>query len=199
MADETNNPKPRPTPNPGAAPPPTAAAAPPDPFAVPATRIEETPRKRPKRLERNEITLNLVAMLDMAFNILIFFILTANFAVGEGVLTAKLPASGSGGTGGAPVAEIPKNPIVINVASAGDSYSVNIEGSMNSTRDFTELQTQLNQMQSDPSRGFTGPYKPDNPVIIKPDGEVRWQHVVNAFNAAISARYSDISFSRSGG
>ncbi|MCE9590285.1 MAG: biopolymer transporter ExbD [Planctomycetes bacterium] len=161
---------------------------------------DETDNTKPrrKRGERNEITLNLVAMLDMAFNILIFFILTANFAAGEGVLTAKLPEPPDPEILLTKAREIPKNPIVINVSSAGSGgYNLNIEGSVASTRDFTELQSQLSQMQSDPAHGRAGAYKSDNPVVIRSDGGVRWQHVVNAFNAAISARYSDISFAAS--
>ena len=36
----------------------------------------------------------------------------------------------------------------------------------------------------------------DAPVVIKPDGAVRWQHVVNAFNSAVTARYRNVSFAQ---
>ena len=42
----------------------------------------------------------------------------------------------------------------------------------------------------------SGSFKPDNPLIIEPDGRVRWQHVVNAFNAAVKARYTNVAFAQ---
>jgi len=139
------------------------------------------------------VQLNLTSMIDVIFLLLIYFVITANFTVDEGVLTAKLP-QGSG----QPTPEDlkpPDDPIDIILSSA-DVNEVRI--SVNNTQyasNFSQLHTLLLQLQHDPDRGLQGTHTPDNPVIIKPDGQVRWQHVVNAFNAAVRARYSNVAFS----
>ncbi len=136
--------------------------------------------------------LNLTAMIDVVFLLLIYFVLTANFSVGEGVILAKLPQGG-----GTPKESIkpPDRPLNINLTSASlAGVRISIEGAP-SVNTFSDLIRVLIGLQDDPERGrTTGAYRPDNPVIIRPDGRVRWQHVVNAFNAAIAARYSNVSF-----
>jgi len=73
--------------------------------------------------------------------------------------------------------------------------NINVGGASRITN-FSALSQELVSLQHDPSRGRNGIYKPDNPVIIKPGREVRWQHVVNTFNAAVSARYSNVAFAQ---
>lgn len=146
-----------------------------------------------RSLEPAKMNLNLTSMIDIIFQLQIYFILTMSVAVNEGVITAKLPT----GPGNPPPnpQEMPPNPINIVVRNVGNyNYDVSIDGLSSSTPNFAALKDQLISMQNDPQRGRTGAYKPDNPVIIKPDGSVRWQHVVNAFNAAVAARYSSVSF-----
>ena len=152
------------------------------------------PRKKRHKLERNEITLNLVAMLDMSFNILIFFILTANFAVGEGILTAKMPKGGSGEA--AMPDKPPEVPLNIIISSTGTSNypSIKIEGDTAPLGNFTDLTNRLVQLQKNPDKGRNGIYMPDNPIVIKNDPSVRWNYVVCTFNAAVSAQYSSVSF-----
>ncbi len=165
---------------------------------------DETVHHESQRQKRNKRTvgsgsmqLNLTSMIDVVFQLLIYFVVTSSFAVGEGVLTAKLPV----GPGTASQKKPPDQPlkIVVNSAGAiGTSYRVYIETVARRPNNFSELGDMLMLLQHDPTRGLDGPYKPDNPVIIKPDGSVRWQHVVNAFNAAVRARYSNVSFAQAG-
>ena len=57
----------------------------------------------------------------------------------------------------------------------------------------------LEKLQYDPDIDRrSGAFKPDNPVVIRAEAEVRWQHVANAFNAAVRARYSNINFAQVG-
>ncbi len=151
--------------------------------------------RRSKRSQQPaRMQLNLTSMIDVIFQLLIYFVVTASFAAGEGIITAKLPQ----GTGGAPSkAEPPKQPLNIILSSAGTfGYNIGIQNQPAAPRDFEQLATMLEGLQFDPERGRSGAYKPDHPVIIKPAGNVRWQHVVNAFNAAITARYSNVSFAQ---
>jgi hypothetical protein len=63
---------------------------------------------------------------------------------------------------------------------------------------FGELAGDLDRLRYDPEAGhLEGIYEPDNPVLIEPAPGVRWQHVVNAFNAAIAAKYTNVSFQKS--
>ena len=149
----------------------------------------QSPRQR-RKLEKARMDLNLTSMIDVIFQLLIYFVITANFAVGEGVITAELPQ----GTGTADPLEPPPENLDVNIASAGTAgYHIFIEG-QGRIEDFVTLANVLSSLQDNPSRGWTGPYPADTPVRIKPDGEVRWEHVVNAFNAAVKARYEDVQF-----
>ena len=64
-------------------------------------------------------------------------------------------------------------------------------------RDFDHLYDRLVSLQYDKDAGRTiGVHKPGDPIVIRPDHEVRWQHVVNAFNTAVRARYKNIAFAQ---
>ena len=155
----------------------------------------EPHRKKEKGLEPVKMAVNFTSMIDVIFQLLIYFIITATFVMGEGVLTVKVP-QGPGDP--KPQNTPPAQPLNILVGSAGVDgigYRVTIEG-VAEPANFNELSQSLIQLQYDPDRGYNGPYKPDNPVIIKPAAEVRWQHVVNAFNAALRARYTNIKFAQ---
>lgn len=148
--------------------------------------------KRPKKMAE----LNLTSMLDVCFQLLIFFVLTASFAVGEGILPADLP---SGQSAQKSEDEPPDQPIKILLKSlGGESVSIQLEGIPSPPGDFKELYQMMRSMQltaSNPS----GIYKPDDPVIIKPDKTVPWAKVVAAFNTAVKAKYSNVNFAQPGG
>lgn len=138
---------------------------------------------------------NLSAMIDVIFLLLIYFVSTVNFTPDEGVLTAKLPQ----GTG-QPTTDLtpPQRPLNILLTAAGETdCRIRIEGYPQTPTNFTELATFLIKLQYDPEQGMrSGAFKPDSPVIIRPDESVRWQHVANAFNAAVRARYTNINFAQ---
>ncbi len=137
-------------------------------------------------------SLNLTSMIDVVFQLLIYFIVTASFAQGEGIIIAKLPQSGGQASA---EAEPPKQPLKIVLTSTGMSaYRINLDGYPAAPADFEQLGDLLETLRHDPQQGLTGPYKDDNPIIIQPDGKTRWQHVVNAFNATVAARYKNVSF-----
>ena len=153
-----------------------------------------SPPRRRAELAPASMRLNFTAMIDVIFLLLIYFVITANFAVDEGVLSAKLPAA-PGLSDSSP--KPPQRPLRILVSSAGRyGYRLGIEGLAEAPPDFVALARTLTYLQHDPQRGLRGPYKDDHPVIVAPDGLVRWQHVVNAFNAAVTARYRNVSFAR---
>jgi len=151
-----------------------------------------TDHRRPDhRARRRRLRLNFTSMIDVVFLLLIYFIVTASFQVDEGILTANLPAVD-------PPPGPPPKILNILLVSGGADCQIAIEGLDRQPQNFRHLATMLEQLQDDPSRGRDGLYRPDNPVVIKPDGPVRWQHVVDAFNATVKARYSNVAFARAG-
>ena len=147
-----------------------------------------------KRLPPKIPELNIIPMLDVCFNLLIFFISTAQFAVGEGVLPADLPV-GQGKSSSSAV-KPPEQPIVIQIVNlGGDSISIQLEAVPNPPASFNDLYKMLMSLKNTPTNP-SGPFNADDPVIIRPDGAVKWGHIVNAFNAAVRARYSNVSFAQ---
>lgn len=166
------------------------------PIADADTTVHHRPRRQRSGAGPPRMALNLTAMIDVTFLLVIYFVVTASFSPGEGILTAKLPQ----GTGTAALAKLPPQPLAIVVRDAGPTgcrLSIEDFATANPPRDFRELHELLVRLQYDKARGRTsGMHKPDDPVIIKPSGQVRWQHVVNAFNAAVRAGYENIAFAQ---
>lgn len=145
--------------------------------------------QRKKRASGGPKQLNMTSMIDVVFLLLIYFIITASFSVGEGVITAQFPV----GTGDADPLDPPKNPIKILVTTNGTSgCRIEVEQASTAPISFTQLKQLLEQMRE-------GAFSDETPIIIQPGGQVRWQHVVNAFNAALAARFKNIAFAQSGG
>ncbi|MEM8781432.1 MAG: biopolymer transporter ExbD [Planctomycetota bacterium] len=139
--------------------------------------------------------LNLTAMIDVIFLLLIYFVVTSNFRIDEGVLTATLP-QGEGRP--AVSAELPPQNIeIVITAGTVDDTQVAIRVGSQAFASFAELRRDLAGKRYDPEAGqLGGLYEADNPIIIQPGTNVRWQHVVDAFNACVAARYTNVSFAK---
>lgn len=158
-----------------------------DPHAGRARRRKQA---RPARMQ-----LNLTSMIDVIFLLLIYFVVTASFTPDEGIITTKLPAQK--GMGAQSSLEPPKRPLDIVVRDIGNyEYRLIIEQVRDRTpRDFKHLAQILAELLHDDDNPG-GIYPDDTPILIKPDRGTAWQHVVNAFNAAITAKYKNVSFAR---
>jgi len=150
-------------------------------------------RKRRKAPNTHVSALNIVPFMDMSFTLLLFLCLATSFSLGEGVLTANLPV-GTGGNEGSGEEKLTEMPLTILIESAGDNaYRIRLDRFQETASDFVGLADQLKKLQT--VNG--GPYPDTTQVVIKPAVDVRWQHVVNAFNAAVKARYKNIAFAQS--
>ncbi len=169
-----------------------------------AATQEQVPHHKSARQRRGRkkgnMDLNLTSMIDVTFQLLIYFIITAAFSAGEGILTAKFPQ----GTGQSAAKDPPKRPLNIRLAphldeNGLDSYRLDVEvrGTPVGQASFEDLYTWLRSNNN--AINSAGPYPDDNPVIIKPQNGVRWTYVVNAFNAAIKAGYKNVAFAQAGG
>ncbi len=165
------------------------------PAAPDAVVHHESVRARRGRREVRIGQLNLTPMIDVIFQLLIFFVITAGFMVNEGVLSAKLPQGP--GTPADPM-QLPPQEIIIRITSGEGETDVVINTGTDEAPvlydSFGQLAAELDRLRVDPEIGQLGLYDADNPIVIQPNGYARWQHVVNAFNAVVTARYTNVRF-----
>ncbi len=134
--------------------------------------------------------LNLTSMMDVVFQLLIFFVLTAQFVINEGIIPADLPRGQAEKTEDI---EVPLDPVIIFLQSAGDDVVIDIPGTPPIRGNFQELFERLRGWRLS-DENPSGIYPPDNPIVIRPKSRVRWKHVVNAFNQCVRAKYENVSF-----
>lgn len=137
------------------------------------------------------VNLNVTSMVDILFNLLVYFIVTVNFTADETSLKAKLPGP-PGGTSKDDDTPADKHPIVVD--STKDGYGCTVLFKSKRINDFNELSAVLKANNHEKNRAGTLDPNSDM-IVIQPTGKVRWQHVVNAFNQATGAGYRKISFS----
>ena len=149
--------------------------------------------KRTRKPEKGSMNLNLTSMIDVIFLLLVYFVVTASFVEDEGVITARLPQV-AGETQQTETTPPPTQPLRITLRSTGQhDVRVSVPGAP-PVNGFGELGAVLDGLVLDPERGKRGVFEPTHPELLVPDGQVRWQHVVNAFNAAVGARFSNVRF-----
>ncbi len=149
-------------------------------------------KKRPR--DKPKLQPPLTPMIDVTFQLLLFFILTTQFRMAEGQIPGTLP---QGQLSGLSVADIYK-PIEIHlrprIDSAGSVETVlyDIQGATAPTESAEKLFRQL--LGRSERLGTT-----EAPVIIKAPSEVPWQYVVEAMNAANRAKFKRIGYARPAG
>ena len=152
--------------------------------------------RRRRGRERPRIALNLTAMIDVTFLLLVYFMTATQFKLGEEVYRLDLPERGAART--SDPFELDTEPLRIKVATLGAglrSYSLRIEGPYRQPRTFEDLHDFLDQRRIDASAP-RGLFEPDHPVIIQPTRTAAWQHAMAAFNAAARARYTNVTLGR---
>ncbi len=152
---------------------------------------------RKVRGPRKMAQLNLTSMLDVCFQLLIFFVLTANFVAAEGIIAANLPTGVSDADPIKPNQEPLK--IVLRAKAGTDDVIIWVERQPYiHDGDFYKLYKILEGLRWDPKENPNGSIEPDNPIIIKPLTGIRWDHVVNAFNACVRAKFENVNFAEAG-
>ena len=165
----------------------------PDPLVgLPATdyRLSRVRRRRSSGTAR--ISLNLTAMIDVVFLLLIYFMAGTSFKLGEEIYRMDLPERGPSNALRDPF-ELDDEPLRISIASVGrtgDSYRIRLDGP------YEQLFLSDLQIGQFTTRGM---FEADHPIIIEPARTARWEHAVGVFNAAARARYTNITFAKPGG
>ena len=152
----------------------------------PDTVYARAARRRPT----SSMAFNLTPMIDVVFNLLIYFVISTSFIRAEGFLPGRMARLGSR----AQVQTLPVMPIrLLMRTDGGPEYRVHmrLENSATVPRDYDDLCQILIGLRTG-GMGF------DNrtPVVIHAEDSVPWNHVVNAFNAAKRAGYEAISFGK---
>ena len=112
--------------------------------------------------------------------------MTTTFEQAEGILASRLPTDQI--HVGTP---LPISPIKVRLSSLGlgeETCVIRIENVTDVPTDFEQLARILRQIQSRP--GFDD----ETPVVILAEPDVRWDHVVGAWNAAVRCAYKKIAF-----
>jgi len=130
----------------------------------------------------------LTPMIDVTFQLLIFFLLTATFREQEGQIPGSLPAKGGIAAG----QTVQLEPLFIVVKRSGSArlscvYEITGKEVAMDTADqlYDALVTRRRLLQA------------NEPVIIHPRPNVPWQFVIEAFNQAVRAEYKNIGFAAS--
>ena len=141
------------------------------------------------------IGLNLTAMIDVVFLLLIYFIVATDFKQGEEIYRLDLPQRGVA----ADPFELPREPLRVIIASTGgpaaEAYSIRVPGAKVQPGSFQELRDYLVENLRTAST-VGGLYEADHPIIIQPSVTTTWEHAIEAFNAAVRARYTNITFAK---
>ncbi len=154
--------------------------------APPDNEAGRAAARRPARL-----SLNLTAMIDVVFLLLIYFMVATEFKLGEEIYRLDLPRRSLQ----ADPFELPRDPLRIAVASTGSGagYLIRVEEAAAQLANFQELFVFLARNQRS-AAAVGGLFDPDHPIIIEPGAATRWEHAVEAFNAAVRARYTNVKF-----
>lgn len=142
--------------------------------------------RRQREAPSSSVTLNFAPMIDVTFLLLIFFLVTTTFERAEGLFASDLPRDT-----GVPAVALPISPIVVRLTQTGPDHAdvrIGIDHFAEAPNDFDALPGFLRQIQGQP--GFDA----QTPVVIIAGNDVRWDHVVSCWNAALRAGCKRIAF-----
>ena len=146
-----------------------------------------------RRFDQTRSGLNITPMIDVVFQLLIYFLVATNFALGEQVFRLDLPDR-SGASANQDPFELDEEPLRIRVRSSGEEgqlISLTIEGPYPQPEDLQDLERYLTRSLEDSGAAL---FMSDHPVVIIPDEDTRWEHVVATFNAAVRAGFRSVVF-----
>ena len=148
---------------------------------------------RPARSTR--IGVNLAAMIDVVFLLLLYFMVATDFRRGEDVFRLDLPDRGEGLHEA--LYEQSEEPLVIlvqeNLTDPGQC-AVSLQGDWPDVETPTELAAFLSRHRvGGTGKASEGYFTRDHPIVILAGSTTAWAHVVAAFNAVVEAGYDAVS------
>lgn len=149
-------------------------------------RIVRDPRARAR------VSLSITPMIDVVFQLLIYFLLTAGFMGNERHLRAEMPPEQAEAARSQALA-LEADPLVIRVTRGSDGVTIALDAGLAAPRDARELEQVLRDalVAADRPRGL---FTSDHPIRIVAAPDVPWQDVVEVFNAVVAAGYRSVAF-----
>ncbi len=166
------------------------------PHAAPHKPTEIAPiahrSKRSRQREKHAtLGLNLTAMIDVVFLLLLYFLLATSFALNEEAFELELPDPLAGQA--ADPFEVPDPPVTILVTSFGDGR---FEYRLTSDHPALAGLTGYDDLFRAARRGRfdQGGYlfSPQQVFIVRSQPRTRWEHTVGAFNALVRAEFERV-------
>lgn len=149
---------------------------------MPSRTSQRRRAKTSGRTGGNPVRLNLAAMVDVVFLLLIFFICTNRWRRPEGDLAARIPV-GTGRDVAAPQPAQPLPPIHIRIVGRGDE--VRFLCQQQPLAGLADLERKLLRLAD---------IDPTVPVIIDAEPAVSFRWVVSALDAALKADLANVAF-----
>ena len=128
----------------------------------------------------------LTPMIDVTFQLLIFFLVSFTFRQAEGEIPGTLPEQGEGGITSADRLD---EPIRISMRSVGVQRTDVIYEVQGHPHVISTPQELGELLQGRAAKSGT-----EVPVIIRPSGAVQWRWVVEAFNQCVRAKFKNVGF-----
>ena len=125
----------------------------------------------------------LTPMIDVTFQLLLYFLLTSTFREDEGQIPGTLPAVGMKAQN-----SVKLKPLKIRLVALGN-FNEQIQYEV-SGMPATNSPSQLYRMLED-RKQVTGD---EVPIIIEPQSNARWKYVVEVFNQTIRAKFKKVAF-----
>ena len=148
--------------------------------------VHYVPPRKKRQPPKPRMQPPLTPMIDVTFQLLLFFLLTFTFREAEGLIPGSLPRGDQGAVAEEKILER----IEITVAPPGfrepDKVVFEIRGDHTPIRNSGKLYDELLKKRKYCSD--------ETPVIINASNAVRWEHVVDVFNQAVHAKFKKIGF-----
>lgn len=145
-----------------------------------------TDERRRRKLRPADMSLNLVAAINVFFIVLSMFMVGTKFLPMEGALNSKLPEVGTG-NGGPQVVVAPIKLSVRQIPGSGD-IEYNIDGNV-FRLDKANFYKQMEEYHRRAGKGSA------TKVYMNPNAMVPWDVVLNMYNTLQKIGYTDINWS----
>ncbi|MBI5723522.1 MAG: biopolymer transporter ExbD [Planctomycetes bacterium] len=149
----------------------------------PAAEPYARPRKK-KEVEPTRVHPPLLALIDVLFTLMLFFVIAARTKLAEGEIPGSLPNI----TG---TDEVSAEPIAITVRPLGDGQN-NCQYELDGQA-LSDAGKLYERLSSRPKLYGIGTLE-NIPVLIRPLRGVRWRWAVEAYNQALRAGYHKVRF-----
>jgi len=143
-------------------------------------------RSTSRTREKVKLQPPMTPMIDIIFQLLIFFMLMPSFQSHEGHLTTNLPKDQ--GPNRAPQENLERIKIeLLDEGNEGEGVSIFLNDTQGLGDNFEGLRAALEGFRA---QGL----QPTHPILISPTMAVRHKFVLRAFDAAVTARFTNVNF-----